>query len=79
MGGWRGGCFGVLDGHYGVARGGRAGHVKLAEGALVFVELPLVEEAEGAHAEAEYWRDGGSGGEEGGGAEDGAVAAEGSR
>lgn len=52
-----------------------AGHVDLAEGALVVFELPLAEEADGAHGEAEDWRDGGRVGEEVCGAEDGAIAA----
>lgn len=46
-----GGDFGVLEGENFVAGGGGAGHVELAEGALVFVDLPFVEEAEGSHAE----------------------------
>lgn len=55
----------------------RAGHVDFAEGALVLAKFPLAEEAERAHAEGQ---DGGyarRGGEEGGGVQDGAVAAEG--
>lgn len=66
----------VAEGGAPVAHAG-AGHVDFAEGALVFGELPLAEEAEAAHAEGE---DGGyvrRGGEEGGGVQDGAVAAEG--
>ena len=57
--------------------GGRARHVELAEGVLVSCELPFAEEAQGAHGEGEERRDGDCVGEEGGGSEDGAVAAEG--
>ena len=57
--------------------GAGAGHVDFAEGALVFGELPFAEEAEGAHAEREDGGDGRAGCEEGGGVQDGAVAAEG--
>lgn len=60
-----------------MSRAGGARHVEFPERALVFIELPFVQEAEGAHAEGEDWGDGGGGGEEGGGAKDGAVAAEG--
>ena len=60
-----------------MSRGGRAGHVELPESSFVLWEFPFVEEAEGAHAEGEDGRDRGRGGEEGGGVEDSAIAAEG--
>ena len=56
------------------ARG--AGHVELSEGTFVFGKFPLVEEAEGAHAEGEDWGNGRGGGEERGCTENGAIAAE---
>ena len=34
-----------------MARGRRAGHVEFSERSLMFWEFPLIEEAEGAHAE----------------------------
>lgn len=55
----------------------RAGHVHFAEGALVLAESPLAEEAERAHAEGQDRGYARRGGEEGGGVQDGAVAAEG--
>ena len=55
---------------------GGAGHVEFPEGTLVFGEFPLVEEAEGAHAEGEDGGDGRGRGEEGRGAKDGAITAE---
>ena len=62
---------------YGISRRGRAGHVELPESSLMFWEFPFVEEAESAHAEGEYRRDGGRSGEEGGGVEDSAIATKG--
>ena len=55
----------------------RAGHIELPKGSLMLGELPFVEEAKSTHTEGEYWRYGGHGGEERGGAENCAIAAEG--
>ena len=60
-----------------MSRRGRAGHVELPKSSLMLWELPFVEEAESAHAEGEYRRDGRGCSEEGGGMEDSAIAAEG--
>ena len=62
-----------------MSRRRRAGHVELSESSLVLWELPFVEKTESAHAEGEYWRDGGRGGEKGGGTEDCPIAAKGCR
>lgn len=56
----------VAEGGAPVAHAG-AGHVDFAEGALVFGEFPLAEEAEAAHAEGEDRGHVRGGGEEGGG------------
>lgn len=76
LGNGRCGC-GLFGREYGMSRRGRPGRVELPESSLMLCEFPFVEEAESAHAEGQYRRDGGRSSEEGGCTEDRAIAPEG--
>ena len=69
------GVDGMFGREYRMPRRGRARHVEFPERSFVLRELPLVQEAESAHAEGKYRGYGWCGGEEGRRAENCTIAA----